>query len=205
MCACIMFPRLAQAYQDCCFDDSDCCSSFDLHGLYLEATGGVSWIDIHRQHRVRVNTNTGYFVSGAIGYRWCYGFRTEAEVGYHRASLRSFKYEGERFHVGGHTRSISYMANLYYDLPFCFWVTPYVGGGIGYAQNRFNIHNHYSDFSRKRNGFAWQVMAGLEYDLCNLSDCLSNWSASIEYRYYRPSRLRHTNFNDLNFDLRYNF
>lgn len=217
-----VLPQLAPAYQDCCFEEPDCCSSFDLQGLYVGVTGGASFPNIERHHNNSMRTDTGYFVSGSVGYRWCYGFRTEAEVGYHRACLRSrfsgfddiSEGDGYRYRNRGHLSSISYMANIYYDLPVCFWVTPYVGGGIGYAQNRISLSNRDDSgdrFGRRRNGFAWQVIAGLNYEI----NC--NWSAAVEYRYYQPrshhsggsdyreySRHR-TAFNDVNLNLKYNF
>lgn len=202
MCASVLFPRIAQGYQDCCFDEEpDCCyPNIDLQGLYVAFTGGASIPDIQKQHRISVHTNTGYFLSGAIGYDWCYGFRTEAEVGYHRANLRHFRLNGERFRVGGHISSISYMANAYYDIPICFCLTPYVGGGIGYGQNRRSVSDRHGEqsFERRKNGFSWQVIAGLTYELtCNID-------LSAEYRYYKP-RIHRAQFHDINLQARYRF
>jgi opacity protein-like surface antigen len=65
------------------------------------------------------------------------------------------------------------------------WVTPYVGGGIGYAKNwvgdytDVNVPNHGVAFANTHDsgGLAWALNAGLSYDVTQ------NFTVDLAYRY----------------------
>ena len=74
----------------------------------------------------------------------------------------------------------SVMANAYFDYLTCTPWTPYVGAGIGSAylkaDNGSNAKSVYN--------LAWQVMAGLTYDIN------SHWTLDAGYRYADLGRIR---------------
>lgn len=74
----------------------------------------------------------------------------------------------------------SFMANAYFDYLTCTPWTPYVGAGIGLAHLKADDgHN-----AKSVNNLAWQVMAGIAYDIT------SNWTVDAGYRYADLGRIR---------------
>ncbi|WP_162913059.1 outer membrane beta-barrel protein [Rhodospirillaceae bacterium SYSU D60014] len=112
-------------------------------GRYFAGTlGFVSPMDEEANDggvRAELSYQSATMVSGAIGYAVGNGFRTELEVGY--ASI-----EGDRIKLSDGVNSSSYdlsdyevstlltTANLFYDIKTKGLVSPYVGGGLGFAQ-----------------------------------------------------------------------
>lgn len=117
----------------------------------------------------------------------------------------------------------AYMFNGFYDLGLCqdWCFKPFVGVGIGYVQTR-NSHHDFSNFeessssssssrcgsssssdnhckkSNKNNGFAWQLIAGIAYPICDEVDL------SIEYRFFKGKEHNLYN-NDIGVGLKYYF
>jgi opacity protein-like surface antigen len=143
---------------------------------YIDLEGGLSFFDLKHETK----TDPGYFIGGIFGCPLPYHFRIETEVVYQRARIKSIKEEGIKLnHLGGHLSSWSFMTNILYDFNFNCIVKPFIGGGIGYAQSEEcwfyhrsvkhsnfyfeEIHKH----QHKMNGFAWQLIAGIAYPICN--------------------------------------
>lgn len=205
----------AQAWTDagCCYEDP-CCE--DQTGFYIGGFGGANFISTSRNcgHNRR-NFDTGYVLSASLGYRWCHNVRFEFEYayrnnkGHHRHHYAGVA-EGadvalEQSYNRRRHRSFfqnAYMFNGFYDLDMCndWCLKPFVGAGVGYAQNRHGHHNFYGEgrHKNKQNGFAWQIIAGLAYPICDEVDL------SIEYRYFR-GRDHHLNNNDVGVGLKYYF
>jgi len=173
-------------------------------GFYVGAFGGANFVNISKEkrrgddgidHNLNHNLRTGYYVGGNIGYRVCSGFRVEGEVSYRNNRVKEFKVDGERQCGRGTFRDISYMANFLYDIDTACWnscwsccgeIFPYIGAGIGYANQRIGRNNRDDvefDFrtNSRKNGFAWQIIAGLGYDISCEADI------SIEYRFHKGS------------------
>ncbi len=159
-------------YQDC--------------ALYAGLLGGPNWLDINPQHNVKLNSKTGYLVGGVVGYRFNQPYRVEAEVSFRRNSyyLANGLLVNKKFE--GHENTWAFMGNAYYDLNCHPVIRPYVGVGLGYATVRHNTHfssfeEGYSNaYSHKfnENGFAYQLMAGVNYRICE------NVDVGAEYRYF---------------------
>jgi len=97
---------------------------------------------------------------------------------------------------GKHTAVVG-LANVYVDLPKWHVITPYIGGGVGFARNRFSAFTTASDgsfedfatgqvdhevtagfaSSKTSTNFAWALMAGAVFDLD------VNTKLDIGYRY----------------------
>lgn len=149
--------------------------ALDVEGFYAGALGGLNWIQ--DSGHPKLDFKTGWLAGGYIGYRMCGGFRAEAEATYRYNKIKSVKFGGETFHIGGHLDTWSFMANGYYDIPLCWCITPYVGGGIGYDTTK--ARSCHGNSRGKENGFAWQVMAGGLYDI---NECLE---LGLEYRFHK--------------------
>lgn len=209
----------AQAWNDagCCYEDL-CCE--DQTGFYIGAFGGANFISTSRDCRggdySRRRFDTGYVVTGSIGYRWCHNVRFEFEYGYRNNKVRHRRDGSESLAAdagcdssGKRNRNFyqnAYMFNGFYDISFCndWCLKPYVGAGIGYAQTRNGRHERYSgdgysyNRNNRRNGFAWQIIAGLAYPICDEVDL------SLEYRFFK-SRERNLYNNDIGVGLKYYF
>lgn len=74
----------------------------------------------------------------------------------------------------------SFMANAYFDYLTCTPWTPYVGAGIGLSHLKVD----FGDEGKSTNNLAWQVMAGIAYDVT------SNWTVDAGYRYADLGRVR---------------
>lgn len=205
----------AQAWTDagCCYEDP-CCE--DQTGFYIGGFGGASFISTSKScGRNKRHFDTGYVLSASLGYRWCHNVRVEFEYAYRNNKVRHrnssiIARDGES--CGKKHRSFfqnAYMFNGIYDLDMCndWCVKPYIGAGIGYAQNR-NGHHNFHNFDavssesrrhrRDKNGLAWQIIAGLAYPICDEVDL------SIEYRFFK-ARDHHLSNNDIGVGLRYYF
>jgi opacity protein-like surface antigen len=164
-------------------------------GIYVGGQVGVNFLDVNERH---FSTDAGYTVGIVGGYKFCSNFRAEAEISYRHNDFKykfheSFGSASLHGHFSGEVRTWSFMANGYYDLPVCWIVTPYVGAGIGYDTLRASGHGRVhanaeggsisksEHFRDTEDGFAWQVMAGVSYDLCNYCEDLE---LNAEYKYH---------------------
>lgn len=89
------------------------------------------------------------------------------------------------------TRSMSVMANAYYEFDTKTKVSPYIGAGLGWARLRTAATGEIVDIilpggatgsipfsgSEHRNNFAWNIQAGLSYTIT------PNWVMDLGYRY----------------------
>lgn len=172
---------------------------FDLTGFYL--SGNVSCnLAIHRTHqRTKVTYDPGVFVSPAIGYRFCNGIRVEGEFGYRYNHLKRLNFYGTTFHVRGRLETLSGLANVYYDIPLCWCIKPYIGAGIGYGYTTLKVRQGNFSTEGHKSGFAWQVIAGLAYPIyCNVD-------LAVEYRFFKNERINCSQNHDIGASLRYYF
>lgn len=156
---------------DCCFDS--CCEQY-----YASVWGGGNSPFHNKTHHDRhLDLDTGWYVGGAIGMHWngCYFSRVDLSFDYLRNDIdRNSGDDSSSSSSNNDFSKYVVLANAYYD--FCPWgcVTPYVGAGVGYAYIRAN--DHHQEHHIDRNAFAWQVGAGLTYEI---NSC---WSAGFQYR-----------------------
>lgn len=205
----------------------------DLPGFYVGVFGAASIPDTDKRHhhhdssgsgsgnssnKTHIhNLDTGYFVSGSIGRRFCeWPVRAELEVGYHHNQKRKHHHNSSGSDNNHHRRNSdantwSILVNGLYDFQTCWCVKPFLGAGIGYASTELKRHhnNHSSSGNngdssshhrrhKDKNGFAWQLIAGLGYPVCD------GWDLSIEYRYFNPAERRLHN-HDIGLGVKYTF
>lgn len=135
----------------------------------------------------RVSFDPGIYVGGTGGYD--FGFlRVEGELSYRNANLDTVTDAGgNRFrNVDGNLGAFAAMVNAFFDLRNASPVTPYVGGGIGFAtlhlskttafdsSGTFGILYDDSDDTV----FASQVGAGMDIAIN------SRYSLDVGYRYF---------------------
>ncbi len=134
----------------------------------------------------------GYNFSAQVGHRFNNGFRLEGELAFTRSDVRRHSgvtvggtnidgmdasiltrgatvgsTVGQVVDSGiGSQRGIAGFVNAYYDFNAGGKFQPYVGGGIGVQQTKFNYQPSNIDVGQgKETNFAWQLMAGATYKL----------------------------------------
>ncbi len=142
----------------------------------------------------RVEFDPGINLGGTFGYDLGI-VRVEGEISYKNAEIRSITDQADGFRFGnpdGNLDALAMMFNAFYDLHNNSAVTPYWGGGIGFATL------HLSDtFGTDATGqrvplypaddatvFAYQAGAGLEIALNR------QLSLDLGYRYFGTSKAR---------------
>lgn len=172
---------------------------FNLSGFYLNGNVFCNFAKREKHQNSKATLNPGIFVAPAVGYQFCNGLRVEGEFGYRYNDLKRLKFYGTSFCLHGHLETFSGLANVYYDIPLCWCLKPYIGGGIGYGYSKIRMRQGNFACTRHNCGFAWQVMAGIAYPVCD------NVDFAMEYRFFRNERISCFQNHDIGGGLRYYF
>ena len=168
--------------------------------MYLSVFGGANLLQDQSvlgtsRTEFSTSTDTGFVLGSAVGTsldKWAKGLRAEVEVSYRRNDLagdwaRTFiPVSGV---IEGNESTFSIMANVWYDIDIGSKVRPYVGGGAGWARSQLDgVQITTFAFgpvppsvnrsgSIDTNGFAWQLGAGINYEV------MPDVDLGIGYRY----------------------
>ncbi len=164
-------------------------------GFYLTARGGMTWNNLNSkkdaisEDKVSKLDHVGVY-SGAIGYKYKY-FRGELEYVWRADAEEDISTGG----TGTGTMSVkseSYMFNMYLDFMPNYWISPYIGGGIG--MSKMELMNkqpgmYGQEQTWEKNTFTWQVGTGLTI---RLNRCLN---IDAGYRYYTLGKIEGAEVN----------
>ena len=144
--------------------------SYDFNKVNIKASA-PSAAELYRTkaNKELFGTHVAYGVQA--GY-----VRGELELNNSRDIKRNYIGEMDHFRLYKH----SVMANAYFDYLTCTPWTPYVGAGIGSAYLKADD----GEQAKSVYNLAWQVMAGLTYDIN------SHWTLDAGYRYADLGRIR---------------
>lgn len=159
---------------------------------YVTSFGGANWKEPYGSDggnsTLTVNADAGYVVGAALGRKLddvlFPGLRTEVELSY-RSNAIDGLFDGpcEDYDINGHDSTFAAMLNVGYDFPKVFELRPYVMGGVGFAARRIAwdpAPSNWGDgFGTERQGFAWQVGAGVNYDISQ------DITLGVGYRYFQ--------------------
>lgn len=144
--------------------------SYDFNKVNIKAANqGDAELYRTKANKELFGTHVAYGVQA--GY-----VRGELELNNSRDIKRNYIGEMDHFRLYKH----SVMANAYFDYLTCTPWTPYVGAGIGSAYLKADDGSH----AKSVYNLAWQVMAGLTYDIN------SHWTLDAGYRYADLGRIR---------------
>ena len=120
--------------------------------------------------------DTGFGFVGALGRSMQNGGRVEAELGYRQNDIDELEVDGlGKASVDGDISSLSLMGNAYYDFSTEGSFSPYIGGGLGFA----NLEADLDDFGSEDDSvFAYQLILGGSFVS---SETLS---VDLQYRYF---------------------
>ncbi|GLI40087.1 outer membrane beta-barrel protein [Geobacter hydrogenophilus] len=156
-------------------------------GVSIPRDADVSSTDFVNTFNDRVEFDPGIAVGGTAGYD--YGFlRLEGELSYRHSEIKAVTdtSDGYRFPgVDGDLGALAVMANAFFDMHNQSPITPYVGGGVGFAV--LNLSDTTStDGPLYDKGddtvFAYQAGAGVEIALNPIM------SLDLGYRYFGTSK-----------------
>jgi len=114
---------------------------------------------------VELSYNTGYAVSGVVGYEFGNGLRLEGELNYRQADTDKASVAGASASINSDVWSIGMMANAYYDFKNSSSITPYIGGVQVWEEDDDTV-------------FAYQLAVGTGFDVTK------ELTVDLGYRYY---------------------
>ncbi|RJQ81276.1 MAG: porin family protein [Desulfobacteraceae bacterium] len=137
-------------------------------GALLLEDSDVTWFDGVRDE---AEFDTGLGITGAIGYDFGTGLRTEFEIGLRFNDVDRQFPDG----LGGDFSSFSAMGNAFFDLMPGYRVSPFIGAGAGIANVAADVDFWGEDDD---NVFAYQFMAGVSFAVAY------NMKIDFQYRYF---------------------
>lgn len=156
----------------------------------------------------RVEFDPSINIGGTGGFDFGY-LRLEGELSYKNGEISKIteQNKGTRItNVDGRLGALAIMFNAFFDLHNSTMVTPYIGGGIGFASmylsDTYGTETTTGNRSRLyRSGddsvFAYQAGAGLEIAFT------TRFSLDVGYRYFGTTRARFNNRSFTETELRY--
>jgi outer membrane autotransporter protein len=168
----------------------------NAQGLYISVFGGTNFQpDTNHQGFLQSHTyepDTGFAIGGAIGAgldNWVAGMRVEIEASYRRndvgGSWRSATSTGTTSGlIDANASTFALMANVAYDIDVGQKFKPYVMAGAGWGRSSyegalaFSGGGTASNFDQDNSGFAWQLGAGVNYEVAPGVD------VGVGYRYF---------------------
>ena len=153
-----------------------------------------------------VDHEAGWDVDATIGYDFG-GFRAEAEVGYRKANVTTYRSSlttpvylangsigspqlpaGSFNYAGGESSALSFMVNGALDFGDDDVLTGFVGGGVGVARVgeviELNTNGQRATVDDSDTVFAWQAFAGVRAPLTNSID------VSLKYRFFNADNVK---------------
>ncbi|QWV94976.1 outer membrane beta-barrel protein [Geomonas oryzisoli] len=109
-------------------------------GVTVPETVNATSFDGATAFNDRIKFDPGLNVGGALGFDFGY-FRMEGEISYKDLQLNTVtdRDTGERFRIDeGSVDTTAFMANIFFDLHNDSPITPYFGGGVGFAALHLN-------------------------------------------------------------------
>ena len=164
-------------------------------GFYLTARGGMTWNNFNSKKdaisdkKVTKLDHVGVY-SGAVGYKYKY-FRGEFECVWRADAEESISTAGNPS-AEMTVSSKSYMFNAYLDFMPNYWISPYIGGGIGMSKLELERDEGGVDGAKghwNKNTFTWQIGTGLTI---RLNRCLN---IDAGYRYYTLGKIEESEVN----------
>lgn len=158
---------------------------------YVSLFGGATWLDDvdvsydynGNPNDAELDSKTGFIVGGAIGtHLFTDDLRVEIEAAYSENKLKQIDFDGPggQYDISGKFGILTFMGNLWYDIPLSDEIKPYLGGGAGVAIVDGDFHYSGDDadaFNSTEVAFAFQLGAGLRWAVTD------NITLDVGYRF----------------------
>jgi len=120
----------------------------------------------------QIETERGFGLSFAPGFRWNSGFALEGEYTFKKVELERGTSSVGNVELSGNLKIHTFMFNAKYFVGEGS-LKPYAGAGLGMGL----YDSNQSDVTKTPAELAWQVFAGLNYEIGN------RWNLNLGYRY----------------------
>ena len=159
--------------------------AYSAPGLYIGANLGLAFFDdsdididrpdIPRDADVSLSADNGLSFGGFLGYAFENGYRIEGELVYQRNNYDELKVSyldmSKKVSLDGNISSAAVLANGYYDFKNESRVTPFIGGGFGFAVVKD------SESDDNDTVFVYQLSAGVGFEITE------KITLDLKYRY----------------------
>jgi outer membrane protein OmpA-like peptidoglycan-associated protein len=145
------------------------------------------------QRKASIEFDEGFGGVISVGYGFGNGLRAEIEGNYRQGDVDTMKagIGGRLPGISGTVRTYGAMANVLFDLPLALPVTPYIGGGVGYAWTDYdNVGSRFYtanggngrsfNIDDKDGNFAFQGIAGVSFPIA----AVPGLAVTAEYRFF---------------------
>jgi outer membrane protein OmpA-like peptidoglycan-associated protein len=162
-----------------------------IQGLYIGGGAGYNLPENDpAAHDVLIEPRGGFVGLGSVGYGLGNGIRFEVEGNYREAPLPAFSTPSGSGNSGSNLHTYGVMANVLFDMDVRLpWLYPYIGGGVGYAWDKFSGQRGITatsapvvseSFDQTQGAFAFQAIGGLAFPVPNVPGL----SITTEYRFF---------------------
>lgn len=164
-----------------------------IDGMYVSGNVGAVMLsdsDIHVDGSGigDVGYDTGYVLTVAVGRKVEY-VRLEGELGYRANDMEGYQYSDSSItaSLGGDVKTLSFMVNAYFDIDTGTSFTPFIGGGIGFANVDVELKGRVVENGEvifdesggdDETVFAYQGIVGVAFAMSD------NTSLDLSYRYF---------------------
>jgi opacity protein-like surface antigen len=151
-------------------------------GPYVRLDAGGSFTSAAHRSFGNADQGESYVLGAGVGWRFLPQLRVDLTLGY-RGDY-GFDTTGGIFRLKGDLESFTGLVSAYYDIVTIRGFTPYMGFGVGFADNSYSrsrltagsttlvtINGH------SNTEFAWQAAAGVSYSFTQ------NWAIDVGYHY----------------------
>lgn len=154
--------------------------NFSEGNFYAKMLGGGNFIQTKEHHGVKSSFQSGFIISGGIGWRGWKGFGLELEYSFRKNTLKKIHFWRRSYEMGGDFQSSSIMANVLWNLPVEWCFRPYIGIGCGYDYQQLHVRKlRIIHHLAKREDFSYQVIGGVAYPLTPRLD------VALEYKFHK--------------------
>lgn len=181
-------------------------SCFAINGSYFDILGGLTF---QRKNKVTLNNATqtqlqstfkpGYDAAASLGYHYgriyyeyelAYFHNSDDQATYTDAPAGVTPSSAKRGGLEGSQRAVAGLVNFIYRFQnYSAW-QPYIGLGVGIAQVRSELGASNMDYYATKVNYAYQGILGMGY----VWD--SNWTLSVDYRYFGVGPIQYVLRND---------
>ena len=126
-----------------------------------------------------------------FGYRWkSLPIRSDIEIAYRYRFDHDLRDTGDPFHgYENNLATLSGLINLIYEYRNFSRITPYIGSGVGWAQNHASVrlsdlsNGGEENFEERTDNFAWAVHLGITWRFAD------RWDTNLGYRFINLGEL----------------
>jgi opacity protein-like surface antigen len=185
-------------------------NAYSADGLYISADAGLAILsdaDATDPSQPGITATMGYDAGvsflAALGYKM-QNFRCEGEIGYQINDFDKQSAFGMDLDLAGDQTALSFLANVYYDIPTNSRFTPFITAGVGVVKVdindlRYPASTWQEPYNDDDTVLAGQLGAGVAFAMNDY------FSIDLKYRFFMADDLEFSDNSTLDGPLSHNF